>query len=199
MIELIHPIKIYKTKYTGDLHSLMNSISSKLPDVFAKTKINNQDSMRNDGLCSYNAVRDMHKWPELTPYVNFLNHHLPIYWKELNYDINRCPSIFEMWANVYNPGSFIDAHNHSPITVTVSFYLKKPKLGGNLVFEHPLETLLKHQPIDYSNIDNYGSWFDQEIEVEEGDVVMFPGWLRHKTRPNLDTSNRIIIGANVVC
>ncbi len=199
MIELIHPIKVYKTKYTGDLDTIINSIMPKLDSVFEQTKLNNQDSMRYDGLCSYNVVRDMHRWPELTPYVDFLNHHLQLYWKELNYDTSRPPSIFEMWANVYKQGSFIDAHNHSPITITVSFYLKKPAQGGNIVFEHPLETLLKHQPIDYKNIDNYGSWFDHTVEVEEGDVVMFPGWLRHKTTPNLDQSDRIIIGANIVC
>ena len=198
MIESICPIKIYKTKYSGDLDSLKSILIPKLNPVFEKTKLNNQDSMRNNGLCSYNTVRDLHTWNELSQYTTFLNQHLLTYWNELNYDMKRQPTIFEMWANVYNEGDFIDFHNHSPIAITVSFYLKKPKNSGDIVFENPLETLLKHQPIDYSNIDNYGSWFSHKVNVEEGDVVMFPGYLKHKTTPNQSNDTRIIIGANVI-
>ena len=86
-----------------------------LDSVFEKTKLNNQDSMRHGGLCSYNAVRNLHTWPQLQSYVDFLKTHIDIYWKELNYDLNRQPQIFEMWANIYKHGSFIDIHNHSPI------------------------------------------------------------------------------------
>jgi len=198
MIDLIHPIKIYKTKYTNDLKLLQNSILPKLTTVFEKTQLNNQDSMRNNGLCSYNVVRDMHTWIEATPFVTFLKEHLNIYWQELNYDIARNPVIHEMWANRYQQGSFIDMHNHSPITITCSFYLQKSTNSGNIVFENPLETVLKHQPINHQDLDNYGKWFQTEVAVDEGDLVMFPGYLKHKTTPNLDSTDRIIIGANVV-
>lgn len=198
MIELIHPIKIYRTQYTGDLELLKNSIIPKLDAVFEKTRLNNQDSMRNDGLCSYNAVRDLHYWPELEHYIAFLKTHLDIYWKELNYDPSKPPNIVGMWANKYGPGSFIDLHNHSPITITASFYLSKPTNSGNIVFEHPSETILRHQPVAINDIASYGSWFQTEVAVNEGDLVLFPGYLKHKTTPNLDSSDRIIIGANVL-
>lgn len=198
MIELIHPIKIYKTKYTGDLARLKSVVIPKLNEVFEKTKSNNQYSMRYDGLCSYNVVRNLNQWDELQPYMSFLKEHLDIYWKELGYNQRCKPNIVEMWANMYKQGSFIDAHNHSPIAITASFYLQKSCNSGNIVFEHPLETLLKHQPINYDDVDSYGTLFDKEVIVEEGDLVMFPGWLRHKTTPNLDNTDRIIIGANVI-
>ena len=34
------------------------------------------------------------------------------------------------------------------------------------------------------------------IEVKTGDLLIFPGWLRHKTSKNLSDTNRAIIGAN---
>jgi len=198
MIELIHPIKIYKTKYTGDLAHLQQVIIPKLNEVFNQTKLNNQYSMRNNGLCSYNVVRDLFKWNDMQPYVEFLDQHLNIYWKELGYTSQRKPNIVEMWANVYEKNSFIDTHNHSPITITASFYLQKSINSGNIAFEHPLDTILKHQPISFDNIESYGSMFDKEVIVEEGDVIMFPGWLKHKTTPNLDNSDKIVIGANIL-
>lgn len=199
MIELIHPVKIYKVHYDGDLEFLKSSVIPKLNDVFEKTKLNNQDSMRNGGLCSYNVVRELHRTiPELSSYISFLKHHLAIYWKELNYDNKKNPFILDVWANTYKTGSFIDMHNHSPIAITGSFYLQKTTNSGNIVFENPLDTVLRHQPVDTSNIDNYGSWFNKEITVNEGDLILFPGYLRHMTTPNLDTTDRIIIGINAV-
>lgn len=195
MIENIFPIKIYKTKFDGNLTDLKSIVIPRLDSVFEKTKTNNQGSMRG-GLCSYNAVRDLQHWPELKPYIDFLQEHAEIYWKELGY--KKEPKISEMWANKYSPGSFIDIHNHSPIAITVSFYLQKPANSGNICFVNPLETLLKHQP--FSELDdrnNYHRMFNYNVEVNEGDVIMFPGWLQHETMPNDSEFDRIIIGTNI--
>jgi uncharacterized protein (TIGR02466 family) len=198
MIENLFPVKIYKTKYTSNFDELRNVILPKLESVFNATVSNNQGSMRG-GLCSYNVVRDLHLWPELYPYVNFLNAHLPVYWKELGYNSMIPPKIFEMWANKYTPHSFIDTHNHSPIPITISFYLQTNKDSGNIVFEHPNSTLLKHQPVHgLDDRNTYHTLFDHEIDIEEGDIIMFPGWLKHKTTPNVSKNDRIMIGANVV-
>jgi len=199
MINSFFPVKIYKTEYTENLKALKKSLLPKLESVFEKTKLNNQDSMRGGGLCSYNAVRDIQHWPELKTFIDWIQPHIELYWKELGYDINRKPVIFEMWANRYDQGAFIDLHNHSPITITASFNLSKESNdSGNIVFENPLETLLKHQPIDHSNIDNYGSWFQEEIDIKEGNLIMFPGWLKHKTTKNTSKKPRIILGCNIV-
>lgn len=195
MIENIFPIKIYKTKFTGNLEELQSILIPKLDSVFEKTKSNNQGSMRG-GLCSYNAVRDLQNWSELKHYIDFLQEHLLIYWKELGY--RKEPKIAEMWANKYTPGSFIDTHNHSPVAVTVSFYLQKPTNSGNICFVNPIDTLLKHQPFrELENKNSYHKMFNYEVDVTEGDVVMFPGWLQHETVPNDSELDRIIIGTNV--
>jgi ectoine hydroxylase-related dioxygenase (phytanoyl-CoA dioxygenase family) len=66
------------------------------------------------------------------------------------------------------------------------------------VFENPLEALLKHQPIKaLQDRNTYHTLFDHEVKVEAGDLVIFPGWLRHKTQVNSSNSDRIMIGANI--
>lgn len=197
MITDIFPLKIYKTKYTGDIEALKAALLPKFESVFNATVADNQGSMRGDGLCSYNVVRDLFTWPEIKPYLDFLNQEAAIYWKELGY-YETGHKIFEMWANKYTTGSFIDVHNHAPIPITASFYLQKSKNSGNIAFENPLSTILKHQPVGFKNRSAYATLFDYEVDVEEGDLVMFPGWLNHKTLPNQDTSDRIIIGTNIV-
>ena len=194
MIEHIFPLTFYKVSL-GDTNSLLESLSAFLDESYDKTINNNQGSMRG-GLCSYNSSRELHLNPAFKDITDVIFQHVNIFWKELGY--NHTPYIYEMWTNKYPPESFIDAHNHAPIPLTVSFYLKKETNAGNLVFENPLEALLKHQPIKALQDRNaYHTLFDYEVKVEAGDLVIFPGWLRHKTQVNNSNSDRIMIGANI--
>jgi len=189
----LFPVKIFKATYNCDLANLKEIVLEKINSV---EKLHNQSSMRCDGFCSYNVLRDLNKIKEFSLLVDFINDQSQLYWKELQYATHMKPMVYEMWANVYKKNSFIDNHNHSPIHMTASFYLNQPLNGGNLSFENPNITLLKHQPYEIDNI-RYNSIFEQEIEVNTGDLVIFPGWLNHRTKPNLSDEDRIIIGANV--
>jgi uncharacterized protein (TIGR02466 family) len=192
----IFPIQIYKTSY-GDVSDLCNTLLPLLEPVFEKTVKNNQASMRDNGLCSYNAERNLHQLPEFKIVVDFITEHMNHFWHELGY--SGSPFLYEHWANRYPPGAFIDIHNHAPIPLTASFYLKKEPDAGDLVFENPLETTLKHQPYaKLHNRDQYHALFDYNVEIAEGDLVIFPGWLNHRTQCNRSDSDRIILGANIV-
>jgi uncharacterized protein (TIGR02466 family) len=195
MIENIFAVSIYKTKYQGDIVELQNNVIPLLAPVFEETLKDNQGSMREGGLCSYNVARNLQSIPELKDFVDFLTEHTNIYWNHLGY--SGSPAIVEMWANRYSHGSFIDSHNHSPVPLTASFYLKKDKGSGNIVFEHPNEVILKHQPYSFDHRSSYHQLFDHELNVEEGDLVIFPSYIRHKTIPNQTLTDRIIIGANI--
>jgi hypothetical protein len=39
--------------------------------------------------------------------------------------------------------------------------------------------------------------FETEVEVNQGDLVLFPGWIKHKTRSMPDTEDRIIVGGTL--
>lgn len=151
--------------------------------------------MRGDGICSYNVKRDLHLDLAFSSLVEFINKHAQLYWKALNYNNAMRPEVYEMWTNIYKHESFIEMHNHSPIHLTASFYLHHPANGGNIIFEHPNATLLKHQPYEFNQI-RYTA-FEQEVAVTTGTLVIFPGYINHKTQPNMSTEDRIIIGSNI--
>lgn len=194
-IKEIFPTRIYVTQFPGDLTELQEKLLPKINSMFVDTKNNNQTSMRGDGICSYNIKRDLNLDPLFKPVVDFVNEHSQLYWKALGYDTSMRPEVYEMWTNIYKQDSFIEMHNHSPIHMTASFYLKHPSNGGNIVFEHPNATLLKHQPYNFDQI-RYTA-FEQEVTVTSGTLVIFPGYMNHKTQPNMSTEDRIIIGSNV--
>lgn len=190
----LFPISVYKATYQGDVSLILQTVQEKISFWLDETRKNNQGSMRQNGLCSYNVKRDMHTWPELKPIVEFIEHHAQIYWKAIGYKSSMRPGVYEMWANKYPQGSFIDYHNHSPIHMTATFVLQAE--SGNIVFENPLETLLKHQPYEVT-AENFYTLFESGVESMPGDLIIFPGYLNHKTTVNESTIDRIILGANV--
>ena len=200
MIQNIFPIPIYKIKYSGDLGKLQQDVMPRLKEVFETSTADKQYYIQNNGISCFNTNRNLHLMPELSPYLEFLNEHINVYWKYLNY--GGKPQIVETWANRYATGSFVSFHNHSPIPIAVVFYLKKSKDSGNIVFGHPNEIILKHQPYSVLGADfdsySYPNLFDHELDVEDGDIVMFPGWVNHKTKINAASEDKIIIASNVV-
>lgn len=197
-IKKIFPTLIYKIKYDGDLEKIKNNIIPKFSEIFNITKYDNQGSMRGNGLCSYNVKRDLYLWDDLKEIKEFIEKNSQLYWESLGYRTDQIPSIAEMWINSYLKDSFIDLHNHSPQLLTASFYLSKPKNSGNIIFENPMSDILKYQPYERMiNRSLYHKLFEEEVETNEGDLIIFPGYLKHKTNPNLSDGERIIIGANI--
>lgn len=192
----LFPTKIYKTKYTGNLEELKQLLEPVLADSFEKAKTNNQIAMRGAGISAFYVQRDLHTLSITQPLVEFINKHINAYWKELGYTNKVRPKLLHMWANNYTTGAFIDTHNHAPIPIVGVFYLNKEPGVANLVIENPNDIVLNHQPVDLG--DTAYKQFESEIDTESGDLVLFPGYLRHKTLPNTSNKNRIIIGINVV-
>jgi|688.fasta_scaffold279702_2 uncharacterized protein (TIGR02466 family) len=193
MIVDLFPVKIYKTQYQGDLDSIVDNLYNIID--FESVKSNNQGSMRGEGVCTYVDRRDLHTLPEFEEIKLFIEHHAAIYWKDIGYDAYFKPKVIEMWCNIYKSDSFIDLHNHAPRVMTSSFYLCKKSGIGNIVYENPLSTLLKHQPYHIDK-NTYHTLFEQQIDGESGDLIIFPGWLNHKTLPN-QGQDRVMIGTNI--
>ena len=78
------------------------------------------------------------------------------------------------------------------------YYLKAPKNCGNLVFRHPSPCI----EYDWSknklteNIEYNSGLYN--FVPKEGQLLLFPSWLEHFVRPNLNkTQERISIAFNI--
>jgi uncharacterized protein (TIGR02466 family) len=189
--------KIYHTPSGFDCQKILNSISDILASSYAKVQTNNQMSMRGNGLCTYNAYRKLHNHDEFKLLVSLIETHANRYWRALEYAPLQKPKVYEMWTNVYKKDSFIEMHSHSPVTITASFYLQQPVNGGNLAFENPMLQLMKHQPYDPALIRYHSETWEYSVPVKTGDLILFPGYLNHRTDPNQSDQDRITIGANL--
>lgn len=192
----LFPTLIYKDYYKG-VDRLNKSLLPKLESIFEQSKENNNIFMRKGTLCSYHTSSDLHKlFPEETKeVVEFVESCARKYWQECGYYQELEPFLYQLWANKTPRDGYIDSHLHGNMPFTGVLYLDASPNQGNIFLENPLETLLMTQPISPEVKYPMG----EEINVNSGDLIMFPGYLRHSVRPNLTDTPRLILAFNIGC
>jgi hypothetical protein len=103
--------------------------------------------------------------------------------------------INDSWVNRHGPGGQTTAHTHGHAVMAISAYIQVPKASGAIEFMDPLEMMWRM----YFRNHKAGEW--DKIPVEAGDVLMFPGWLDHRTEvsraePGME---RWVLTSNVFC
>lgn len=190
----LFPTLIYKNFYS-DIDTLRNSLFSKLESVFEQSKENNNVFMREGTICSYHSSPYLHKlFPEETKeVVEFVESCAKKYWQECGYYQELEPFVYQLWANKTPKGGYIDSHLHGNMPFTGVLYLDASPEQGNLFIENPLEMLLMTQPIGPDVKYPLG----EEITVKTGDLILFPGYIRHSVKPNTTDRPRLILGFNI--
>lgn len=103
--------------------------------------------------------------------------------------------IVNSWVNVHGEGGVTEIHDHGPTTLVITAYLNLPENGGFIQFKDPLEYHHGHLTKEFDA--ELGSW--RTLPARTGDVVMFPGWLRHRTQTNKSKEKRWVLTTNINC
>ena len=74
--------------------------------------------------------------------------------------------------------------------MVLSCYLKAPEGSGGLLVRDPLESHRSGYPQESQET----IW--RLIEVKTNDILVFPGWLQHKTQPNVTDEDRVVLTFN---
>lgn len=185
---------IIKDKFTDtDFDKIIQRYKS-----FEKDIPGNGDVERDGGQSSVaysRTTNDMpHMWDELEGYRNHLN---SIFDDVLSsWRINGIPyGPIDSWINEHPKGAWTDEHNHRGAAFTIVYYLKVPENGG---------TLLVRDPLEYHWGNSHGTeqrGSDNQIwcsvgPVKTGDILLFPGWLYHKTERNESEESRFVMSTN---
>lgn len=166
--------KIYRTKYSKTAE-LRETVLDKLYDI--TNQPNRAPGFINGGICSFHNLDEsgkrLHTWSEFSDLTIFMQEHLNEFSKMVN--ISATFDFKGMWANRYPKGSSVIKHNHKLLggdnyLIASLFYLQKPENSGNLVVE------------------------GQELNIEEGDVVIFESFRDHWTTPNMNDTDKFVIG-----
>lgn len=193
----LFPLKIYRDVYPDmdHINHIRDNLFPKFENIFEEAEKNNVGFMQDGTLCSYNDNAQLHRmFPEETKeIVAFVEKCAMEYWKECLYFDGLTPFVMQMWANTTPKGGWVQHHLHGSIPFTAVLYIDASPEQGNLFLENPLDMILMSQPIGTETKYPLGD----EIEVNSGDLVLFPGFLKHAVKPNTTDRPRLILGFNL--
>jgi len=143
----------------------------------------------------HNVNGQPHTWTENKRFVEFLYANIPAILNEFQL-IEQPISIVQSWINRHSTGGETLEHNHHSVDLVVSSYLFCPPNSGNLLIRDPLEyhnwcSFRKPSPSEKYPY----PWL--EVPVKTNDVLIFPGWLMHKTEKSKTEVDRYVMTINL--
>lgn len=112
-------------------------------------------------------------------------------WKTENKNIG----IRAMWAIINKKNDFNIVHTHPHSYLSAAYYVKAPKNCGKFQVEN-LNIVRRHSSPEIANQNELNAQVGG-LEINEGDLLIFPGYLPHKVAKNESDEDRIVISFNV--
>ena len=184
-IEIINPYSnyIFKSHYDFDYENVIFKCKELLysaPSEFA---------LVTKGGSSHQNAKQPHELPELKEYFDWLrNMVIEVATKGMGYFSDFHDIILtNSWVNLTNSGGKTLGHKHPNTFIVVSTYLHMPENGGYFEAKDPLEDL---KSFYYRNNPD---WYWKEVPTKSGDLLIFPGWLKHRTQENKSNEDRWVL------
>jgi uncharacterized protein (TIGR02466 family) len=150
------------------------------------------DLEKNNGKSSSTNPQSPHMIYQFNSFYKWLSpmiEHVIV--KEWGYDPKLKYGIVQSWVNVHNKTGVTIEHAHGAAIMAISTYLQLPKDSGFIEYKDPMEyTKNFHQR---TSLD----WMWKQVPAITGDVLMFPGWLLHRTQPSNSDEERWVLTTNV--
>lgn len=181
------PPLVWKFSYDFDLPLL----SKKIDNLFSQVEQNSVLEAGNaQSTVSVNQNLQPHTWMELRDFQMWLGGKIAELRNTYNFLISYS-EVTQSWCNKHTRGGHTLEHVHNFGTFVASCYLSCPENSGNIEFKDPLEY-------------HKGAWpvipelsFYHEVPVATNDVLIFPGWLKHRVQPSQSDQERLVMTFNI--
>ena len=108
---------------------------------------------------------------------------------------NKKMVISAMWAIINKKNDFNVLHSHPNAFLSAAYYVSAPENCGKFFIEHLNMAKKNYYPEILQN--NQLNAQVAGLEVNEGDLLIFPGYLPHKVGMNESDQDRVVISFNV--
>ncbi len=176
-----------------------NLIQKELSDVFEKLNFSQQDNWTSETQeLSENAfTQNMLGLHDFKHFLKFVDRSVQQYLddighlhKKLGDHSNRQYVITTSWFTKQKKGHYAHLHNHSGTDLSGVYYFKTNGMDGNMYFHSPYHD--KKSNFIYEVIAE-----EQEIQVEQGMLCLFPADLMHATKVNETDHERVSLAFNI--
>jgi len=185
-IHLFPPL-IYKFEYEFD----QSYLKPKIDDLFSLVEINS-DLEKGAAISTVSLDQRLqpHTWPELEHFQHWLGEKIANIREEHQF-YNGYSEVQRSWCNRHLRSGYTLEHNHTFATWVASCYFMAPAGSGNIEFLDPLEYHKSNFPV-VPEVSFY-----KEVQVATNNVLIFPGWIKHRVQPNNTDQERVVITFNI--
>lgn len=155
-------------------------------DKFEKPLSWEQDVQTNINY-RWNSIEDF----GLKNLYNYIDKHVKLYWQSVMPLEQKEIFMAHSWFNITEKDQGQEWHAHTDAIISGTYYYKTTGKEGRIGFQNPV-------PFTKNNLFPCGgrSLAKQHIDVNEGMIVLFPGWLDHQVEVNTTNNDRITIAFN---
>lgn len=183
------PVYIHKGNFNETFliqKEIKNSWDSILQDKFEKPFSWEQEVKTNINY-RWNSIKDFN----LKNLYNYIDKHVKLYWQETMPTEQKNIFMAHSWFNITKNGGGQEWHAHTDSIISGTYYYKTTGKEGRIGFKNS-------SPFTKNGIFPSGSRTPerQYIEVNEGMLILFPGWLDHQVEVNTTNNDRITIAFN---
>lgn len=191
MIEEVHLWKplIWRFQYQFNCEALLPKIDSLRERIINPSNLEIGDAISTVGV---NAKDRPHHWSELQHFNNFLKHKIAYVWDQYEFKTKTHSSIEQSWFNIHLNSGITLEHYHNNVLLIVVCYIQLPENSGYIQFRDPLEYHWGNTPI----IPEEKTW--KTLPCKTNDVLIFPGWIRHRVEESRSPEKRVVMTYNIV-
>ena len=101
----------------------------------------------------------------------------------------------EMWSIINKKNDYNTIHTHPNSYLSAAYYVKAPKNCGKFIVENP-HSISRHS---YPALERPTEFNIKvaRLEIEEGDLLLFPAYLPHGVEENKSEEDRVVISFNI--
>jgi len=195
MFKSLFPVKIFRDKILG-LDEAFAKVQHEVEIEWSKPSASHND-VGPFTYTTYNSLNTFHNHPAFENITLQLEPMIKKCWAEYKFYNGLTPQICEMWINKTCKNSGIIAHNHTPYLLSGVMYIKMDPGMGDIIFENPNHLVASLQPFGWQGPEGVQYDIEETVSIQSGDVLIFPGWLRHKTKINETNLPRYAVSFNV--
>jgi len=152
--------------------------------------INNTAIIKNE-LSEQPHAQDCHR-----EFMMFLRQVIQEISVQLGYTENLHYVVRRSWYNDFGSSGKSREHTHGSTIFAVVTYLQAPPNSAEFMYRDLLAQYRTHEPWGRNGAAS-APW--KALEISEGDVLIFPGWLPHKTAEHQPDARRIAMSLNIRC
>jgi uncharacterized protein (TIGR02466 family) len=168
---------LYRSK-VNNYDEIQKEFSYVVKDIpFEKNPYYGQDNYLSHGDFNRNIIKEC----MLLKFEEELKSHVELFCDNLNFK-SRSYSIRNSWIAKFEKGNYAHIHDHGSSDISGVYYYKKCDNDGNIFFQSPV-------PQSESSMCFWNPHF--ELSVEQGELLLFPGYLKHGIHVNETEETRI--------